>query len=105
MDKPSRKHCTELYNYAIYIYHLQAEYVDEAASTKDAGGRRRSVQSISQLGNALSSEKLDPSAKVRIVWPKEKCKMLGEEVVIIDSPGNSLCLANFFVGKVNIQKI
>ena len=65
----------------------EAEYVDEAASTKDAGGRRRSVQSISQLGNALSSEKLDPSAKVRIVWPKEKCKMLGEEVVIIDSPG------------------
>lgn len=49
--------------------------------------KRRSVQSISQLGNALSSEKLEASAKVRIVWPKEKCKMLGEEVVIIDSPG------------------
>ena len=39
------------------------------------------------LGNALSSEKLEASAKVRIVWPKEKCKMLGQEVVIIDSPG------------------
>jgi len=49
--------------------------------------RRRSVHSISMLGNALSSEKLEPSAKVRIVWPKEKCKMLGQEVVIIDSPG------------------
>jgi len=49
--------------------------------------RRRSVQSISMLGNALSSEKLEASAKVRIVWPKEKCKMLGQEVVIIDSPG------------------
>ena len=50
-------------------------------------GRRRSIQSISQLGNALSNEHVDPSTKLKIVWPKEKCKMLGEEVVIIDSPG------------------
>ena len=53
-------------------------------------GRRRSVQSISQLGSALSKEHLDPSTKIRVVWPKEKCKMLGEEVVIIDSPGKFL---------------
>ena len=50
-------------------------------------GRRRSIQSISQLGNALCNESVDPNTKVRVVWPKEKCKMLGEEVVIIDSPG------------------
>ena len=48
---------------------------------------RKSVQSISQLGNALCSEKLEPNAKVRIIWPNEKCKMLEEEVVLIDSPG------------------
>ena len=50
-------------------------------------GRRRSIQSISQLGNALSNDCVAPNTKVRVVWPKEKCKMLGEEVVIIDSPG------------------
>jgi mitofusin len=48
---------------------------------------RKSVLSIAQLGNALCAEKLESSSKVRIVWPKEKCKMLAEEVVIIDSPG------------------
>lgn len=48
---------------------------------------KKNVKSISQLGNALCSEKLDSSAKVRIIWPKERCKMLAEEVVIIDSPG------------------
>ena len=56
-------------------------------STNGNDERRRSIQSISQLGNALSDEHVDPSNKLRIVWPKEKCKMLGEEVVIIDSPG------------------
>merc|ERR1719282_493781 len=45
------------------------------------------VQSIGQLGNALCSSKLESNAKVRIVWPKDKCRLLGEEVVIIDSPG------------------
>ena len=45
------------------------------------------VQSIGQLGNALCSSKLESNAKVRIVWPKDKCKMLEEEVVLIDSPG------------------
>ena len=48
---------------------------------------RKSVQSLGQLGNALCSEKLAPSSKVRIVWPSDRCKMLEEEVVLIDSPG------------------
>jgi mitofusin len=47
----------------------------------------KSIQSIGSLGNALCNEKLEPNAKVRIVWPKKKCKMLGAEVVLIDSPG------------------
>ena len=48
---------------------------------------KKSVQTLGQLGNALCSEKLAPNSKVRIVWPKDRCKMLEEEVVLIDSPG------------------
>ena len=48
---------------------------------------KKSVQTLGQLGNALCSDKLAPNSKVRIVWPKERCKMLEEEVVLIDSPG------------------
>jgi len=48
---------------------------------------RKSVQTLGQLGNALCSEKLAPNSKVRIVWPRDRCKMLEEEVVLIDSPG------------------
>ncbi len=48
---------------------------------------RKNVGSLSHLGNALCAEKLEPSQKVKIVWPKERCKMLAQEVVLIDSPG------------------
>ena len=54
--------------------------------TEDSSDRK-SIKSIGSLGNALCDEKLESNAKVRIVWPKKKCKMLGAEVVLIDSPG------------------
>ncbi len=55
--------------------------------TESAPDQRQPVSSITQLGNALCAEKLPCESKVRIVWPKAKCKMLAEEVVLIDSPG------------------
>jgi mitofusin len=55
--------------------------------TENCPDEKRPVSSISQLGNALCAEKLSSDSKVRIVWPKAKCKMLAEEVVLIDSPG------------------
>ena len=45
------------------------------------------MQSLPQLGSALCAEKLDSNCKVHIHWPVEKCRLLGSEVVIIDSPG------------------
>ncbi len=59
----------------------------EAYILLEGSQERRDVNSLAQLGNALCAEKLEPSAKVKIVWPKEKCKMLDQEVVLIDSPG------------------
>lgn len=47
----------------------------------------QNLQSLKHLGNALSDEQLDSNAKIRVCWPVEKCRLLGEEVVIIDSPG------------------
>lgn len=59
----------------------------EAFLQTEGSQERKNVRSISQLGNALCEDKLDSSSVVRIFWPKERCKMLAEEVVIIDSPG------------------
>ncbi|CAF2403671.1 unnamed protein product [Rotaria sp. Silwood2] len=42
---------------------------------------------LSSIGNALSREKLDSDSLVKILWPKEKCRLLRDDVVLVDSPG------------------
>jgi len=44
-------------------------------------------QSVEQLANALFEEKLGESDLVHIYWPKDKCLLLGNDVVFVDSPG------------------
>lgn len=48
---------------------------------------KRNVKSLSQLAHALCDEKLDHSSLVQVFWPKTRCKMLSEDVVLVDSPG------------------
>lgn len=42
---------------------------------------------MNHLGSALSDEKLDSNSLVRVLWPREKCRLLKEDVVLVDSPG------------------
>ena len=44
-------------------------------------------QDIKQLASALSSAKLQENSLIRILWPKDKCRLLREDVVLVDSPG------------------
>jgi len=60
---------------------------DAAFLTIEGSEEKRSLTNLPQLGNALCAEKLESNSQVRIHWPVEKCRLLGEEVVIIDSPG------------------
>lgn len=46
-----------------------------------------SFQSVKQLANALCQEKLCESSLVRIFWPRERCSLLRDDVVFVDSPG------------------
>ncbi|XP_063975300.1 transmembrane GTPase Marf isoform X1 [Diachasmimorpha longicaudata] len=48
---------------------------------------KQPVHSVGQLGHALCKEKLCESHLVRIFWPKEKCLLLRDDVVFVDSPG------------------
>lgn len=45
------------------------------------------LQSVQQLANALSQEKLNESSLIRIFWPRERCSLLRDDVVFMDSPG------------------
>ncbi|XP_014208736.1 transmembrane GTPase Marf isoform X2 [Copidosoma floridanum] len=68
---------------------LQVEGSDsaEAYLVIEESDQKQPVQSVGQLGNALCEEKLCENALVRIFWPKEKCLLLRDDVVFVDSPG------------------
>ena len=44
-------------------------------------------QSVKELANALCKEKLEKNQLVHIYWPKDKCLLLSDDVVFVDSPG------------------
>jgi len=66
---------------------VEGSTTGEAYLTCEGEEEHRSLDSLPQLGSALSAAQLDSSSKVKIHWPVERCRLLGEEVVIIDSPG------------------
>ncbi|XP_062613213.1 mitofusin-2-like [Saccostrea cucullata] len=49
--------------------------------------QQKSIHDIKQLASALSKVKLKENSLIRILWPKDKCKFLREDVVFLDSPG------------------
>lgn len=49
--------------------------------------QQKSISDIKQLASALSKVKLKENSLIRILWPKQKCKFLREDVVFLDSPG------------------
>lgn len=42
---------------------------------------------MAQLGHALCDEKLQESSMVYIHWPVDRCQLLRDDVVFVDSPG------------------
>jgi len=69
---------------------LQVEGTDGQEAfiiTEHSPDERKSIQSISQLASALSKFKLDANTLIRICWPKDKCTLLRDDVVFVDSPG------------------
>ncbi|KAK3104427.1 hypothetical protein FSP39_001827 [Pinctada imbricata] len=68
---------------------LQVEGCDSAEGfllTEDSD-QPKGIGSIKQLASALSTVKLKENSLIRILWPKDKCRLLREDVVFLDSPG------------------
>lgn len=67
---------------------LQVEGIDsssEKACIYTPGSETpQNVENLIHLGNALSDEKLDSNSLVRVLWPKDKCRLLKEDVVFVD---------------------
>ncbi|XP_021949224.1 transmembrane GTPase Marf isoform X2 [Folsomia candida] len=63
------------------------EPAEEAYLIAEGSSERQNVQSVAQLAHALCKTKLTESSLVKIYWPKDKCPLLRDDVVFVDSPG------------------
>lgn len=68
---------------------LQVEGSDsqEAYLVTEDCSDKQNVKSVGQLAHALCKEKLNENQLVRIYWPRDKCLLLRDDVVFVDSPG------------------
>ncbi|KAJ8948205.1 hypothetical protein NQ318_010481 [Aromia moschata] len=60
---------------------------DEAYLVLEGSTEHCAVESVGQLAHALCKEKLNESTLVRVYWPKNRCLLLRDDVVFVDSPG------------------
>ncbi|XP_022918144.1 transmembrane GTPase Marf isoform X2 [Onthophagus taurus] len=60
---------------------------DEAYLVLEGSDEKCSVESVGQLAHALCKEKLSESQLVRVFWPRNRCFLLRDDVVFVDSPG------------------
>ncbi|ELU09043.1 hypothetical protein CAPTEDRAFT_158045 [Capitella teleta] len=66
---------------------VQVEGTDNQEGYIMQGDNQESVHSVKQLAHALCDAKLDVDTLIRVCWPKEKCSLLRDDVVLVDSPG------------------
>ena len=71
---------------------LQVEGTDELEPyiVIEESNQRLDIESVKQLANALNTESLGDSTLVKIFWPKSKCSILHDDVVLVDSPGTDV---------------
>nr|CAG4641468.1 EOG090X01A3 [Eurycercus lamellatus] len=48
---------------------------------------KKNVKSVSQLAHSLCTDSLGDSSLVKVFWPTDKCPLLRDDVVLVDSPG------------------
>lgn len=73
-------------------------FVQVEGSDDDAGyvvtpdsDARRSIHTVRQLASALTPEGVEHEASlIRVFWPRPQCRLLGDDVVLMDSPGLDL---------------
>ncbi|CAK1552655.1 unnamed protein product [Leptosia nina] len=66
---------------------VEGSDTDEAFLKTEGSEEKLNVQSVSQLGHALCTTRLQESSLVHIYWPRELCALLRDDVVLVDSPG------------------
>lgn len=64
---------------------------DKAYLTTEGSEDEQSIKTVNQLAHALHmDESLDAGCLVRVFWPKSKCALLRDDLVLVDSPGTDV---------------
>ncbi|KAM9384080.1 mitofusin-1b [Pholidichthys leucotaenia] len=64
---------------------------DKAYLMTDGSEEQKSIKTVNQLAHALHmDESLDAGCLVRVFWPKTKCALLRDDLVLVDSPGTDV---------------
>ncbi|XP_054876608.1 mitofusin-1-like isoform X3 [Poeciliopsis prolifica] len=74
---------------------LSVEGTDAAEPylTTEASAERHAVSTVNQLAHALHMDPaLDSGSLVRVFWPKNRCALLRDDLVLMDSPGTDVTL-------------
>lgn len=71
---------------------LQVEGTDESDPfiLLPESNQRQNIDSVKHLANALNTECMGDSTLVKVYWPKSKCSILQDDVVLVDSPGTDV---------------
>ncbi|XP_041070329.1 mitofusin-1-like [Carcharodon carcharias] len=64
---------------------------DKAYLMTEDSDEKKNVKTVNQLAHALhQNEYLDAGCLVRVFWPKSKCALLRDDLVLMDSPGTDV---------------
>ncbi|XP_069753064.1 mitofusin-1-like isoform X2 [Narcine bancroftii] len=64
---------------------------DKAYLMTEDSEEKKNVKTVNQLAHALhQNEYLDAGCLVRVFWPKSKCALLRDDLVLMDSPGTDV---------------
>nr|XP_021530203.1 mitofusin-1 [Aotus nancymaae]XP_021530204.1 mitofusin-1 [Aotus nancymaae]XP_021530205.1 mitofusin-1 [Aotus nancymaae] len=64
---------------------------DKAYLMTEGSDEKKSVKTVNQLAHALHMDKdLEAGCLVRVFWPKAKCALLRDDLVLVDSPGTDV---------------
>ncbi|KAJ8917827.1 hypothetical protein NQ315_010736 [Exocentrus adspersus] len=66
---------------------VEGTTTDEPYLVQEGSTEHCAVESVGQLAHALCKEKLSESTLVKVYWPKNRCLLLRDDVVFVDSPG------------------
>ncbi|XP_060796986.1 mitofusin-1-like [Neoarius graeffei] len=64
---------------------------DRAYLKTEGSEEEKSIKTVNQLAHALHmDESLDAGCLVKVFWPKAKCALLRDDLVLMDSPGTDI---------------